>query len=438
MNSGVTISGNDGQYNSGGVQLFGQAGTQWSFENVTITENTFRDFINADPNQLLGDTRHQSGFMGAVVLSVEGDTTAKGVSITNNVVTASADQVYSDKDMFALIYTQGNIEDVTIDGNTLSWESSSSETILEALSALNVPSSSYADGLAGIALVGGIGGSVSINQNVLSEALETLVAGVYIDGETQDFGNLSAVITETGNDYTGLIGDNALEMFIDSVSSDETPISSFTIEASEIYTPLDETSNTLIPILFDAPGSSSNITVSQYVIGVSAVAALDGDDTISLLGAGNTLVALDIDPSRNGSDTIFGFSPLIADDNAVDYINLFSAGIVTRGAGFQRIDADTFSAEIDPEAGIFVYEDSLGFTSENTLESFVDGLFVSTTDTFVVASSNGFGDTLLQTVSFTEDGPQNLGVFATLKSVSVMDLSAETFMIDADPNSTIA
>jgi hypothetical protein len=265
-----------------------------------------------------------------------------------------------------------------------------------------------------------------------------LVAGVYIDGETQDFGNLSAVITETGNDYTGLIGDNALEMFIDSFSSDETPISSFTIEASEIYTPLDETSNTLIPVLFDAPGSSSNITVSQYVIGVSAVAALDGDDTISLLGAGNTLVALDIDPSRNGSDTIFGFSPLISDDASVDYINLFSAGIVTRGTGFQRINADTFSAEIDPEAGIFVYEDSLGFTSENTLESFVDGLFVSTTDTFVVASSNGFGDTLLQTVSFTEDGPQNLGVFATLKSVSVMDLSAETFMIDADPNSTIA
>ena len=136
--SAVSISNNSGKYNSGGIQLNGEDFTS-AFSDILIENNTFSDFINADPTGTVldatDDSRHDSGFMGAITIA-SGDTSgsqgntsdaAQALVIRNNEISIDRSQVdldFSDDtngDVAFAIAVAGASEDVAIVGNTISW-----------------------------------------------------------------------------------------------------------------------------------------------------------------------------------------------------------------------------------------------------------------------------------------------------------------------------
>ena len=136
--SAVSISNNSGKYNSGGIQLNGEDFTS-AFTDILIENNTFSDFINADPTGTVldatDDSRHDSGFMGTIAIA-SGDTSgspgntsdaAQALVIRNNEISIDRSQVdldFSDDtngDVAFAIAVAGASEDVAIVGNTISW-----------------------------------------------------------------------------------------------------------------------------------------------------------------------------------------------------------------------------------------------------------------------------------------------------------------------------
>ena len=81
------------------------------------------DFFNADPNGLLSqwDSRHKSGITGGVVFSVVDGSASNGLTITGNEFTGSIGEIYNEQDIDALILIQGEVDNVAISSNTLSW-----------------------------------------------------------------------------------------------------------------------------------------------------------------------------------------------------------------------------------------------------------------------------------------------------------------------------
>lgn len=184
-NSDVSITGNTGQYNSGGIQLYGEGNEAYSFADFTISNNVFEDFINADPTGVLDGTgRSVSGFNGAINVSVLNDSQATNLVVTNNTITAAADQVYSARDFFSLINIQGKVTDLTVTGNTAAW-GESSQAVTDALDALGLSLADYEGQLQGIALTGGIAGEAVITGNTL---------GTDITATTPDDGFVGIVI----------------------------------------------------------------------------------------------------------------------------------------------------------------------------------------------------------------------------------------------------
>ena len=197
-NDGISISGNEGQYNSGGIQLYGEGDVPYTFDNITIANNQFSDFINADPEGVLGDGRAQSGFNGAISVSIrEGDGhQASNLVISGNTINAAVDQIYSDRDVSSLIYLQGGIEGVELTDNTLDWGASSA-SVQQLLSELGVTASAYEGNLNGSSLYGGIGGVVLVTGNSLSVD----------DGAASDIGQISGLfVLEDLADIGGLEG----------------------------------------------------------------------------------------------------------------------------------------------------------------------------------------------------------------------------------------
>ena len=171
VNSDVSITGNTGQYNSGGIQLYGEGNEAYSFADFTISNNVFEDFINADPTGVLDGTgRSVSGFNGAINVSVLNDSQATNLVVTNNTITAAADQVYSARDFFSLINIQGKVTDLTVTGNATTW-GESSQAVIDALDALGLSLADYEGQLQGIALTGGIAGEAVITGNTLETGI---------------------------------------------------------------------------------------------------------------------------------------------------------------------------------------------------------------------------------------------------------------------------
>jgi hypothetical protein len=226
-NDGISISGNEGQYNSGGIQLYGEGDVPYTFDNITIANNQFSDFINADPEGVLGDGRAQSGFNGAISVSIrEGDGhQASNLVISGNTINAAVDQIYSDRDVSSLIYLQGGIEGVELTDNALDWGASSA-SVQQLLSELGVTASAYDGNLNGSSLFGGIGGVVVITGNSLSvddgaasnidqiSALFVLESFSDIDGP-DGFGQYLAQTTIDGtNSFEGLDPQSDFEVLV--------------------------------------------------------------------------------------------------------------------------------------------------------------------------------------------------------------------------------
>jgi hypothetical protein len=210
VNDGVYITGNTGSYNSGGIQLYGQTAGA-AFDDIVISDNTFKDFINADPFGTLTDaaSRHLSGLMGAVNISVSTGSTASDVLVKGNTVTMGADQVYSHYDVSAGVQVTGYVSDLVVQDNTLNWKSSEgiNFTAGQTYVGSTIPTSTYittaGTTIEGVGLYSGLSGVVDVAHNNISfqSTIPATGAGIYIDKQLSDssFGTYNATTTITGD-----------------------------------------------------------------------------------------------------------------------------------------------------------------------------------------------------------------------------------------------
>ncbi|MDH6086791.1 Ig-like domain-containing protein [Umezakia ovalisporum] len=150
-NDGVLIKGNNGQGNSGGIQLWGEESSNFVFNNITIEENTFENFVNAGGDLPLG----RSGTTPAIVASasVENGHSGSNLIIRNNNIRKDLgtllDNTPPSRDLPHLIDIRGDFNGVTIQGNTLAYTGAIT----------NFPLAT------GLSLTGSLPGEVNVSNN---------------------------------------------------------------------------------------------------------------------------------------------------------------------------------------------------------------------------------------------------------------------------------
>ncbi|EFA69516.1 cadherin domain-containing protein [Cylindrospermopsis raciborskii] len=120
-NNTVNIKNNSGEYNSGGIQLYGEVNDPFLFNKVTIENNTFpaNNFINAYTQ---ASNNNLSGLIPAVMATakvVDGGPSGSDLVIRDNKITMDLAQVKYDKDHKSSLEVRGNFNGVTIENNTL-------------------------------------------------------------------------------------------------------------------------------------------------------------------------------------------------------------------------------------------------------------------------------------------------------------------------------
>jgi len=187
------------------------------FTNIAVQDNTFTDFLNADPDGLLASviSRHKSGLMGGVTYSVVDDSTSLGLTITGNTFTGSINQIHNNNDIDSLVLVQGEVDNVNISSNTLSWEGSSlSDTASSLTGGTDSDRGAYKVYTQGIHLVGDVNGGGSASGLVLqNNTFDTdnpgntayISDGVLIDGTNQSslgLGSLTSDVYVVDNDHS--------------------------------------------------------------------------------------------------------------------------------------------------------------------------------------------------------------------------------------------
>ena len=365
-NDGVSITDNDGAYNSGGIQLYGE-NAGYSFANITISGNNFEDFINADPNGVLeGAAYYQSGFMGAISVSISEGSTAEGIVITENVISAAIDQIFSVRDQSALIAVTGIVDGVEVSSNTLTWTTSSTD-ILTALDALNVPASSYAGAVSGLLLAGGLSGEVLVSTNDFNGADGIIADGspaIYVVGEVEGFGAFMAQLGESGNNFDDW---DEVEMFI-TQTTEAVDLGEISLEAQEVYlgVDVDGTPGDDIFYLFGGMGVGNDTFTGTA--GNDFFYVGNGSDTVDISQGGNDLILIDATADADGGDTVTGFSvgePGVGGDTFV-LMGLDQSALRGTGEYVQSVESgDT----VDADTGLLVFSNALTDTPAGTLSS---------------------------------------------------------------------
>jgi hypothetical protein len=217
----ITFSNNAAMFNSGGIQFWDEDNSANSFTETVISDNTFTDFINADPDGFLSSvsSRHKTGLMGGVTFSVVDGSSSSDLNITGNTFTGSIGEIRNDNDIDSLILVQGEVNDVEISTNTLSWtgDSVTSTTNLTAATARSVTYDVYTQGIHLAGDVNGAGtGKIAIQNNTFdTDTVARYISdGVLIDGSDQSslsLGTLSSDvnIVDSGNTtYSNYIASN--------------------------------------------------------------------------------------------------------------------------------------------------------------------------------------------------------------------------------------
>ncbi|MCG5514351.1 hypothetical protein [Ectothiorhodospira shaposhnikovii] len=221
QNDDVRIIDNQGAYNSGGLQLFGEGETPYRFDNFLIQGNEFVDFVNADPMGILGAGRAQSGFNGVIVVSLNEGHSAENLVIIDNIIDVAVDQIYSIRDIVSLVEIRGHLEGLTLQENKLYWSESTS-WVQQGLAELGAPASTYEGVIQGVALSGGLQGTVSfIDNEFVTEWVDSTGTiqqlGLDIRRELIDgYGEFQAVVTvPAGNNFTGWDADVVIRGFLE-------------------------------------------------------------------------------------------------------------------------------------------------------------------------------------------------------------------------------
>ena len=307
VNSDLTIDGNVGNFNSGGIQVYGEQDGA-SFTNLTITDNVMGNFVNADPDGSLLDqeTRHLSGNMGGIAISIdEALASATNVVITGNTISGAADQILSNQDVNALIQIAGDITGLDVSNNTLTWSNSSDI----ALSSIDKNfSDDGEEGLIGIQIVGGVDGAsagipVEIGGNTISfsyaEIDKFLGNGLLIGDDLVDEGNVSPYGEFSGNvvvghDNVGTASDgiNSAGIIVTSDKVLETLTVEFTDPNSylTVYV-FEESGDTVSVVPFTIADDTADTSVAVYE-NVGFTVQLTGTDNVSVTeNGGENLIA---------------------------------------------------------------------------------------------------------------------------------------------------
>ena len=339
VNTGVSISGNQGSYNSGGIQLYGETAGS-SFSHIVISGNTFKDFVNADPNGMLTDkqSRHWSGLMGAIDVSINSGATASDILIQGNSVTIGADQVYSAFDVSGQVQVTGHVTGLVVQNNILNWLASENINY----HGITVPSTTYFNTpgrvLEGIGLYAGLDGNVDISGNGISFLTSIATgAGIFIskDLSTPGYGIYAAathvagdnVITRpAGTALTDIVLENfsgviPSDFTVNIIEGDATPLRIYKEGApgSYILVPITyvDGGSLMLPYILHILGTAGNDSLHGYggtdsVTGLGANDILDGgagNDTMDG-GLGNDTYIVDsagdviIENSDEGTDTV--------------------------------------------------------------------------------------------------------------------------------------
>ena len=414
-NTDVTIDGNDGKYNSGGIQLYGESGDE-VFDGITITNNSFSDFINADPLNALGDEK--SGFMGAIAVSVTDENAqASDLEISGNTITVARDQIFDDSDLASLVYVVGGLTDgddaddasVSISNNTIEIVETSAQEILDA----QAGTSSNEDIVAAVFIGQGIEDQLSITGNTIFEGVsdDGGVVGLFLYTTYLD---LVDGDSPYGNFYEGMTGNiqitgNTFDGFPEGLSNDpphyandvvvwgldleaqynDTSISEADVNVIVPYANLDTTSVT--------PVVSIDALAVNLVVGTSASDVLDveagnhavltagGSDTVNL-GNGISYVALDGMATNGDVVTITNFNTAEAVDASfepsnkgeIDGVVLYNLNAddlrADGGYDMQLVgDGDTIA---DPYSGLLVFTTEMDFGGDAAaaIEAAVEGM----------------------------------------------------------------
>ena len=196
----VTFDGNTAKFNSGGIQFWDEGDTANYFTNTLIQDNTFTDFYNADPNGLLAtvESRHKSGLVGGVVVSLEDGSASEDLVIQNNKFVGSISEIYNEDDIDALILIQGEMNSVYVSGNVLEWLGDKVRDTYTSLPNDQV----YTQGIYLLGDVGGSGSGVGIalQDNVFDtdiSAANYISNAIVVDGRdysSEGFGQFSSVV----------------------------------------------------------------------------------------------------------------------------------------------------------------------------------------------------------------------------------------------------
>lgn len=126
ITSNLVFSDNLGLLNSGGIQFWDEGNAENFFTDITIADNIFAGFINADPggflDSLAGTSRHVSGITGGITWETLDNSTSSGLNITDNVIVGDVENLINDGDIAALIYILGATGETNIADNILRWD----------------------------------------------------------------------------------------------------------------------------------------------------------------------------------------------------------------------------------------------------------------------------------------------------------------------------
>ena len=195
--------------------------------------------LNADPDGYLaavGSGAHKSGLMGGVTYSVVDGSTSSGLTIQGNTFEGRVDQIKNDNDIDSLILVQGEVDNVEIDTNTLTWtvDGTTADTAADrnfgtAFSQLTGGSSdrtgsteTYEIYTQGIHILGDVNANSNTNIALQNNTFETYGTNVlsyisdgvlldYDDYSSQSLGQLSSTvyIVDSGTASTTAYADSA-------------------------------------------------------------------------------------------------------------------------------------------------------------------------------------------------------------------------------------
>ena len=209
VNDGITITGNTGAYNSGGIQFYGEeAGAgdvAYQFDNITISNNLFTEMYNADPNGLM-QTVYQngkSGLLGPITISLNETygASAENISITGNIIDIPVNQIYGSYDYVSGVQVRGDVAGLAITSNTITFTNTVDADGNLAQVDEDDTVSAYNSVVEGIKLIGGISGAIDVSGNTFgSDLTATQVAGdskvelrvITVDGSETNYGDVGS------------------------------------------------------------------------------------------------------------------------------------------------------------------------------------------------------------------------------------------------------